>query len=189
MLDPKLISSLRLELESSIATANALEMDVKVRQERLRAATDKVERIKAVLAVFESEAAADHAQMHGSPETDAEPPSPSPIPPQQNVSTDWRASTKRARIGGQVDELLTLHGTMHRKAILDHLVVNGIMGTEQKPLAYLAAFLSDNRDKYEPDGNGNFRLRRNGHHEPPPASNGAGHAEAGGVAPPAVSLA
>jgi len=71
---------------------------------------------------------------------------------------------------------------MHRKVILEHLVKKEIMGTEQHPLAYLAAFLSDSREKYAPDGRGNFSLIRPAHHEPPPAPNGAGSAGVGDAA-------
>jgi hypothetical protein len=86
----------------------------------------------------------------------------------------------RPRIGSVVDELLTLHGTMHRKKLLEHLIDKGIMGSELRPLAYLAAYLSDNREKYAPDGHGNFSLIRPAHNEPPPASpNGAGSAGVG----------
>ena len=69
---------------------------------------------------------------------------------------------------------------MHRKVLLEHLVNKGIMGTERNSLPYLAAFLSEHRTKYAPDGRGNFSLIRPAPHEPPPASpNGAGSAGVG----------
>ena len=62
-----------MELKATVATVNTLEAEVKVRQESLRAATDKAERIKAVLAVFEAEAVA-------AVTPDAHPPSPTATP-------------------------------------------------------------------------------------------------------------
>jgi len=193
MIDPNLIRSLRMEMEASIAKANAMEADVKFRQERLRVATEKVERLKGAVAVLEAEAAAEQAEQDTATGADPITPPPPPPPP----TTDWRTSTKRARIETEVDGLLSLHGTMHRKVLLDHLINKGIMGTERNPLPYLAAFLSEKREKYEPDGRGNFTLRRPGASESPPAPNGAGYAapqssaqaDAGGVAPPDGSVA
>ena len=55
-----------------------------------------------------------------------------------------------------------------------------------------ASFLSDRRDKFVSDGKGNFSLRHNGHHEPPPAHNdvAAGPVEGGdaayNAAPPSI---
>jgi hypothetical protein len=169
-----MIPTLRSELEVAVASANALETEVKIRQERLRVATDKVERLKGLLAVYEAEATADHPN----------PPTPSADTNAKTLAEPvdglvWRASTKKARMCSEVDELLTLHGTMHRKAILGHLFEKGIMGTEKNPLAHLAAFLSDNREKYAPDGRGNFSLRP---HEPPPAPGGVGSAGVGDAA-------
>ena len=45
---------------------------------------------------------------------------------------------------------------MHRKVLLENLVQKGIMGTERNSSPDLAAFLSEHRDRYAPDGRGNF---------------------------------
>ena len=69
----------------------------------------------------------------------------------------WRS--KKEALRTEVTELLRREGRLHRAKILEHLVREKIMGHEKDPLAALAAYLSDNRDLFEPDGRGNFSLR------------------------------
>ena len=72
-------------------------------------------------------------------------------------------------MGDTVDALLSENGTLHRSDILNVLLAKGVMGTEKDPMAHLAAFLSDSRDKFQSDGKGNFSLRQQGQPELPPA--------------------
>ena len=69
------------------------------------------------------------------------------------------AATKAAAMLQAITELLQARVQVHRQNILEHLQERGIMGGEKRPMGHLAAFLSDHRDLFMPDGKGNFRLR------------------------------
>jgi hypothetical protein len=161
----EIVYALRSELETAVGRIRAFEAAVTAAQERLRTETDKAEKLKALLAVYEgeeqTETTAEQAQL--------------PIPPPHALHTDQprQASTKKARMEQEIIALLSLRGSLHRSAILEHLNAKGIMGGEKDQLAHLAAFLSDNRAKFASDGRGTYSLRRN---EPSPAPNGAGSA-------------
>lgn len=71
-----------------------------------------------------------------------------------------RAETKAARMRGYIDGTLENLGKAHRKALLDGLIANGIMGNEKNPMQALAIFLSSHPDDYESDGSGNYSLRK-----------------------------
>lgn len=58
-----------------------------------------------------------------------------------------------------IDDLLSANGQVHRSKILEGLQSRGIMGGEKNPMAHLAAFLSDHKDRFESDGKGNFQRR------------------------------
>jgi hypothetical protein len=68
--------------------------------------------------------------------------------------------SKAASIKLEVEELLKERGKMHRSDILQHLIDQKLMGHEKKPLASLAAYLSDWRETFMPDGHGNFSLKK-----------------------------
>ena len=59
----------------------------------------------------------------------------------------------------EITALLQQRGTIHRKEILSHLTAAGLMGHEKDPMASLAAYLSDWRDSFDPDGGGNWSLK------------------------------
>ena len=66
--------------------------------------------------------------------------------------------TKGDRIKAEITGLLQKNGTVHRKEILSHLKFVGLMGNEKDPMGSLAAYFSNWRDAFEPDGAGNWRL-------------------------------
>jgi hypothetical protein len=74
--------------------------------------------------------------------------------------------SKAASVRIAVQEFLRDNGPSHRTLILKHLVETKVMGHEKKPLAALAAYLSEFRELFEPDGRGNFSLKK-------PAESGA----------------
>jgi HAMP domain-containing protein len=69
------------------------------------------------------------------------------------------ARTKESRIKAVLIQRLKEHGPQHRKVLLEHLQRVGLMGNEKDPMAYFAAYLSNWRDIFEPDGKGVWRLR------------------------------
>jgi hypothetical protein len=66
--------------------------------------------------------------------------------------------TKNERMENAIVQLLETNGEMHRRAILDHLTAQGIMGGEKDPIGHLASFLSNRRKLFVSDGHGKFRL-------------------------------
>jgi hypothetical protein len=48
---------------------------------------------------------------------------------------------------------------VHRGEILEHLTARGFMEGQKNPMASLAAYLSEWRDEFEPDGRGNWALK------------------------------
>jgi hypothetical protein len=167
-----IVPALRSELQTLSAQVRGLESAVTAAQERLRKATDRAEKLKALLADYESEAPVESTVS----QTELPINSKTETEPQADEAPDWKASTKNARMEQEVTSLLSLRGSVHRSNILNHLVAKGIMGGEKNPLAQLAAFLSNRREVFVPDGRGNFCLRPRGHNEPSPAPNGAGSA-------------
>jgi hypothetical protein len=80
-----------------------------------------------------------------------------------------RSASKAARIKAAIMILLNTKGSVHRTDILQHLVDNGLMGSEKIPLRSLAAYLSEWRADFKSDGNGNFslaKLRESGDRRP-----------------------
>ena len=151
------ISTLRHELLATTANISTLEAQVTAAQERLRFATEKAAQIRILLGMLEAE-----AQAHANDMIATVPEAPRP-PVVAKVSTPdaGRAGGSKAdRMEAEVRALLAMRGTAHRKEILAHLIEKEIMGHEKAPLAHLAAFLSTNRDSFESDGKGNFKLRR-----------------------------
>jgi hypothetical protein len=156
-----IVSALRSELESSSLNIEAMEAAVIAAQERLRFANDKVDRIKGLLAIYEAE------QVSLTVTVPAPPSAENALTPLVDaprvgvrLAPNARPVSKKAQMEREVRELLAMRGRAHRLMILNHLTDRGIMGTEKNPLGHLAAFLSDNRDKFESDGAGNFKLRQ-----------------------------
>lgn len=69
-----------------------------------------------------------------------------------------RSDSKATVIRGEVHSQLEQRGVMHREQILMHLTAKGLMGHEKKPLAQLAAYLSDWKE-FESVGGGKWRIR------------------------------
>jgi hypothetical protein len=184
-----LTDALRGELAGLHAETQRLEGAITQAQTDLRIAREKAEHINGLLALY---GAANDSRPHGNiqrrlsvppegrQESGPESP-PAPVP----LGAAAVRQTKAGRLRDQVTAQLLLHGHMHRKDILHALTSAGLMGHEKDPLASLAAFLSDNREIFEPDGRGNFMLRQKSNSDSPPAT---GRGESGGVAPPAPSL-
>jgi len=100
--------------------------------------------------------------LYGAPRSDS---ATNPRPSASSSSVNGHAnrsamSSKNAKMEYRIDEILSEHGVLHRKAILDDLVAQGLMGNEKNMMAHLASFLSDRRNRYASDGRGNFQLRR-----------------------------
>lgn len=51
--------------------------------------------------------------------------------------------TKKSKIRSAIEELIRKDGPLHRKVILDHLVLSGLMGNEKNPMQSLAIYLTD----------------------------------------------
>jgi|ERR1700730_2654586 len=71
--------------------------------------------------------------------------------------------SKAKLVRREIEAMLTENGQVHRKEILARMVSKGFMGKEKNPMASLAAYLSGWRALFETDGNGNFKLRADGH--------------------------
>jgi hypothetical protein len=67
--------------------------------------------------------------------------------------------TKESRMKAALTQLLKDHGPQHRKVLLEHLQRQGLMANEKNPMANFAAYLSNWKDIFEPDGKGVWRLR------------------------------
>lgn len=147
------IPVLRDELQTTSESIPALEAAVTVAQERLRFATEKEAQIRLLLTMLEAEANENVYSVV------AAPPALLPTKP-RTPEPGVRVATKADRMDQEATALLTMRGTVHRKEILAHLIEKEIMGSEKDPLAHLAAFLSDRKERYESDGKGNFKLRR-----------------------------
>jgi hypothetical protein len=100
----------------------------------------KIEHIKALLAVYEP--TSPHALGRGKKASNGASPGVS----------------KGERIRAEIERLLGANRSLHRSAILAHLVEVGLMGSEKQPMANLAAYLSRWTDDFVSDGRGNFQL-------------------------------
>lgn len=68
--------------------------------------------------------------------------------------------SKATMIRTNVREYLQDKGApVHRGEILEHLTFHGLMEGHKNPMANLAAYLSEWRDEFEPDGRGNWSLK------------------------------
>jgi hypothetical protein len=177
---------LRIESAALQAEAQRLESVITQAQTDLRIVREKGEHINGLLSLYGAtpgDRQPTETQHHGSvlmegrSEFRAD---PVVIPAPASASS--RRQTKATQLRDFITALLLLHGSMHRAEILKQLVGAGLMGHEKSPLPALAAFLSDNREVFEPDGRGNFMLRKKPNGDSPQASSHAG--ESGGVAPP-----
>lgn len=128
--------------------------------------TEKAEKLRTVLALYSGEHAAEgKVETHDAlpPETGGE---KRVLPTAEQTSglaaESERFVPKKARVKAKVSELLGEHKLLHRNDILSVLIAENIMGSEKNPLASLAAYLSEFKELFLPDGRGNFRLRPHG---------------------------
>jgi hypothetical protein len=68
--------------------------------------------------------------------------------------------SKAASVRSAVKSFLLDKGTVHRSEILKYLMQQQLMGHEKNPMASLAAYLSDWKNMFQPDGRGNFTLKK-----------------------------
>jgi hypothetical protein len=68
--------------------------------------------------------------------------------------------SKATSVRMAVQQFLQEHGTTHRSVLLKSLIDQKILGREKNPMAALAAYLSDFKNYFEPDGRGNFSLKK-----------------------------
>jgi hypothetical protein len=170
---------LKRELEVLQATIGELEAVVAKAQNELRPAIVRVEKIKALLADYETDEPTANANA---PIADAPAAETQLQQPPERSAKQSRPGSKKAMLFQEVSAFLLANPGVHRTGILGHLVAKGLMGSEKVPLAHLAAFLSENKDAFVSDGNGHFSLRTVNGPEPPPAPDrGAG--SAGGKSP------
>jgi hypothetical protein len=161
------IIALMSEQESVAIDVQRLSQEVAAAQQRLKVATDKADRLLALLSAYEAEeklASAVNVHTVNLP----------PVRLQTAAAVAARfvhptQLSKKQAMEREVESMLAGRPGLHRSVILGGLLGKGIMGSEKDPMAHLAAFLSDHRHKFVSDGKGNFDLRRNGHTEPQPA--------------------
>ena len=68
--------------------------------------------------------------------------------------------TKAKQIRASVRDYISRHtAPVHRNELLEHVSASGLMGRVKDPMASLAAYLSEWRDEFAPDGRGNWSLR------------------------------
>lgn len=77
----------------------------------------------------------------------------------QPAAPGLAAATKAERLKAHISEILREEGSTHRKDLLESLIAAGIMGGEKDPMQALAIYLSSNKDIFEFDGSGNYKLR------------------------------
>ena len=69
-------------------------------------------------------------------------------------------ATKAMKMRSALRELIRQKSApVHRSELLAHLTTEGLMGNEKNPMGALAAYLSDWRDEFSPDGRGNWSLK------------------------------
>jgi hypothetical protein len=128
----KIVQTLRLELAE-------LEAELQARQQ-------KIQHIKELLALYEM------------PTGQQQPGNVTPGAKGNGREMPPGNLTKNERMEEGVLYILRANGEMHRRAIVDYLTAQRIMGGEKNPVGHLAAFLSLRRDLFVSDGHGNFRL-------------------------------
>jgi hypothetical protein len=87
--------------------------------------------------------------------------SPSPSPPPSGGH--FGEASKADLIKAYIKEYLEAKGRpVHRNELLEQLMAKNLMGHEKRPMASLAAYLSDFRSELgiEPDGKGHWRFKR-----------------------------
>ena len=173
--------SLRAELDHVRRSIPAREREVAQAQERLRRAIGRIEHLEALAADYEAESPLGPVNQGALPLPLDEASAALAATPAQPVdipSPTRRPAilSKKAMMKKEIDSLLTSRGTVHRREMLSHLIAKQIMGGEENPIRALSVFLADQRDEYQSDGKGNYRLRLACPEQPPPAPNGAGSA-------------
>lgn len=72
---------------------------------------------------------------------------------------DLTSGSKEERVKAALRALLKEKGEVHRKDMLEHLKVLGLMGKEKDPMQSLAIYLVGWKDDFESDGAGNYSLK------------------------------
>jgi hypothetical protein len=167
------------KLEAAVTAAQATVTSAQERLRRQLAAAEKIRDALGLLEVDEAQVTATQLPL---------PPDGIASPDKAVVEAQWRPrgnvvivehgipfpESKKARMIRTISDLLALRGSVHRTKILQRLIEAGIMGGERDPLAHLAAFLSNEKDKFASDGAGNFSLRQQSVAvEPPSVPTGA----------------
>jgi hypothetical protein len=139
-------------------------------QERLRKELATGQKLRELIALYEPDEALETATQLNFPENvvtlpgairDAAPQKEA-VPRQPKTPATPGRETKKDRMTRVISALLSQRGSVHRNDLLAYLQGADLMGHETKPMAHLAAFLSNNRDIFMSDGRGNFSLRPNG---------------------------
>ena len=153
-----IVSNLRDELAVAEAKANEAAEKAASWQAVHLHETEKTAKIRALLAIYEGEGVEEDGGEQQMPLPLAAAVVEAPVVPAP-VSIPVPVPPKGLRVIREVSNLLQLHGSLHRRRILDHLIEAGVLGHEKDPLASLAAYLSENKHMFLSDGQGNFFLR------------------------------
>jgi len=169
-----LVQTFRSELQATVAAVAQLELTMKETQERLRREAERAAHLRGLIAIYETEDGGERGPALPPPVGD--PPEAVSTPRGGNEAITVRAEvlTKKERMERTITDLLRRQGSAHRAYILAHLTRVGVMGSEKDPMGQLAAYLSDNRDKFTSDGRGNFSLRLGEDVQRPATPNGSG---------------
>ena len=170
-----LLSSLKDELLAVEADATCLRSEIAKFVERLSAADNKLAALQALIALYDAPPSLPVPTLF--PEQVAHSESPDE---EQAEKTETRLDSGASKVKNVINAVrlhLFCHGKTHRSELLRMLIENKIMGSEKNPLGNLAAYLSDHKELFEPDGKGNFSLRQISP-KPQPAAETAGSAEA-----------
>ncbi len=131
---------------------------------------DLIETLRTELATLESELASDprykkvlHIReliaLYGE-SVATQPITAQEVPTRRVVRVPWRAKepSKAQRTRDAISQFLEPRGIVHRTEILDHLTSLGLMEGIKKPMANLAAFISDHKEMFRSHGGGRWSL-------------------------------
>ena len=80
------------------------------------------------------------------------------ITPPLKVAARGKPNSKNSRVLDRVIAVLQERGPMHRTALLEVLLADGLVGTERKPMNRLASILASNSSLFSSDGRGVYSL-------------------------------
>jgi len=157
-----LVRAIRQELASIETDMGKLTAEAEKLNAKLREKGEKAEKLKAVLLLYEDDGAEGDADGQRPLFVSGQVVRLSSRPLLSSAAIVGVSSTphmsKAAMVKAAVIQLLHEKGTEHRQKILGYLVERGLMGNEKNPMASLAAYLSENKELFSPDGKGNFSL-------------------------------